>query len=132
MTDPLDSPPGSPRRPPSPPQPLQSSGRMVKPRVDKLLEHVDSQYAAVVVAARARQINSYFHNLGEGSFGEYPPPMVEAYTDRTTSRSPSKSSLRASSATSTAFRPAPPETPGRTDGQDPARRNRRDRGLQVA
>jgi DNA-directed RNA polymerase subunit omega len=53
---------------------------MIKPRVDKLLEHADSHYAAVVVAAkRARQINSYFHNLGEGSFGEYPPPMVEAH-----------------------------------------------------
>jgi DNA-directed RNA polymerase subunit omega len=53
---------------------------MIKPRVDKLLEHADSHYAAVVVAAkRARQINSYFHNLGEGSFGEYPPPMVETH-----------------------------------------------------
>ena len=51
---------------------------MIKPRVDKLLDHADSHYAAVVVAAkRARQINSYYHNLGEGSFGEYPPPMVE-------------------------------------------------------
>ncbi len=51
---------------------------MIKPRVDKLLENADSHYAAVVVAAkRARQINSYFHNLGEGGFGEYPPPMVE-------------------------------------------------------
>ena len=52
---------------------------MIKPRVDKLLEHTDSHYAAVVVAAkRARQINSYYHTLGEGSFGEYTPPMVEA------------------------------------------------------
>ena len=51
---------------------------MIKPRVDKLLDHADSHYAAVVVSAkRARQINSYFHNLGEGGFGEYPPPMVE-------------------------------------------------------
>ena len=51
---------------------------MIKPRVDKLMDHADSHYAAVVVAAkRARQINSYFHNLGEGSFGEYPPPMVD-------------------------------------------------------
>jgi DNA-directed RNA polymerase subunit omega len=51
---------------------------MIKPRVDKLLEHVDSHYAAVLVAAkRARQINSYYHNLGEGTFEEYPPPMIE-------------------------------------------------------
>jgi DNA-directed RNA polymerase subunit omega len=56
---------------------------MIKPRVDKLLEHADSHYAAVVVAAkRARQINSYFHNLGEGGFGEYPPPMVETNAER--------------------------------------------------
>jgi DNA-directed RNA polymerase subunit omega len=56
---------------------------MIKPRVDKLLDHADSHYAAVVVAAkRARQINSYFHNIGEGSFGEYPPPMVEVHGER--------------------------------------------------
>ena len=47
------------------------------------LEHADSHYAAVVVSAkRARQINSYFHNLGEGGFGEYPPPMVETNAER--------------------------------------------------
>ena len=51
---------------------------MVKPRLDNLLSHVDSHYACVLVAAkRARQINSYYHNLGEGTFDEYPPPMVE-------------------------------------------------------
>ena len=56
---------------------------MINPRVDKLLEHADSHYAAVVVAAkRARQINSYFHSLGEGGFGEYPPPMVEVQGER--------------------------------------------------
>ena len=42
---------------------------MISPRIDKLLEHVDSDYASVLVAAkRARQINSYYHNLGEGTF----------------------------------------------------------------
>ena len=56
---------------------------MIKPRVDKLLEHTDSHYAAVVVAAkRARQINSYYHNLGEGNFGEYPPPMVDTQSGK--------------------------------------------------
>ncbi len=51
---------------------------MISPRLDKLLEHVDSNYASVLVAAkRARQINSYYHNLGEGTFDEFPPPMVE-------------------------------------------------------
>jgi DNA-directed RNA polymerase subunit omega len=51
---------------------------MIRPRVDKLLAQADSHYAAVVVAAkRARQINAYYHNLGEGTFEEYPPPMIE-------------------------------------------------------
>ena len=48
------------------------------PRIDRLLENVDSNYASVLVAAkRARQINSYYHNLGEGTFDEFPPPMIE-------------------------------------------------------
>ena len=55
-----------------------SSGPVIKPRLDKLLDQVDSHYACVLVSAkRARQINSYYHNLGEGTFDEYPPPMVE-------------------------------------------------------
>jgi len=46
-----------------------------------LLEQVDSNYAAVLVAAkRARQINSYYHNLGEGTFDEFPPPMVNSHS----------------------------------------------------
>ena len=51
---------------------------MISPRLDKLLEHVDSNYASVLVAAkRARQINSYYLNLAEGTFDDFPPPMVE-------------------------------------------------------
>jgi len=56
----------------------ESTKTLISPRIDKLLEHVDSDYASVLVAAkRARQINSYYHNLGEGTFDEFPPPMVE-------------------------------------------------------
>jgi DNA-directed RNA polymerase subunit omega len=52
--------------------------KVISPRIDRLLENVDSNYASVVVAAkRARQINSYYHNLGEGTFDEFPPPMIE-------------------------------------------------------
>ena len=52
---------------------------MINPRVDILLEKVDSRYALVIVAAkRARQINNYHHMLGEGSFDEAPPPMIES------------------------------------------------------
>ena len=52
---------------------------MIHPRVDELLEHLDSRYALVIVAAkRARQINNYHHQLGEGTFDEFPPPLVES------------------------------------------------------
>jgi len=53
---------------------------VISPRIDTLLDEVDSNYAGVIVAARrARQINSYYHNLGEGgAFDEFPPPMVES------------------------------------------------------
>jgi DNA-directed RNA polymerase subunit omega len=51
---------------------------MIKPRVDKLLARTDSHYAAVVVVAkRARQLNSYYRALGEGTYEEFTPPMVE-------------------------------------------------------
>ena len=54
---------------------------MIKPRIDELLERVDSHYAAVMVAAkRARQLNSYYRALGEGSYEEFTPPMVETQT----------------------------------------------------
>jgi DNA-directed RNA polymerase subunit omega len=54
---------------------------MIKPRVDELLAQTDSHYAAVVVAAkRARQLNSYYRALGEGTYEEYTPPMVETET----------------------------------------------------
>jgi DNA-directed RNA polymerase subunit omega len=52
---------------------------VINPRVDTLLANVDSRYALVIVAAkRARQINNYHHMLGEGSFDEAPPPMIES------------------------------------------------------
>jgi DNA-directed RNA polymerase subunit omega len=53
---------------------------MIHPRIDELLEHVDSRYALVIVSAkRARQINNYHHQLGEGmGFDEAPPPLIES------------------------------------------------------
>jgi DNA-directed RNA polymerase subunit omega len=52
---------------------------MMEPRIDDLLEHVDSRYALVIVSAkRARQINNYHHQLGEGTFEDFPPPLVES------------------------------------------------------
>ena len=52
---------------------------MIHPRIDKLLKNVDSRYSLVIVAAkRARQINDYHHQLGEGTFGEVLPPLIES------------------------------------------------------
>jgi len=52
---------------------------VIQPRIDSLLENVDSRYALVIVAAkRARQINNYHHQLGEGTFDDNPPPLVES------------------------------------------------------
>src|ERR1043165_1873152 len=108
---------------------------MIKPRVDKLLDHADSHYAAVVVAAkRARQINSYFHNLGEGGFGEYPPPMVETNAEGNyltmALEELAEGKLKYESRS---WRPPGryPEEP-KPDGPSPAWRQRRDRRLQGA
>ena len=54
---------------------------MIHPRIDDLLEKVDgSRYSLVIVAAkRARQINNYHHQLGEGlGLEEAPPPLIES------------------------------------------------------
>ena len=53
---------------------------MMYPRIDDLLENVNnSRYALVLAAAkRARQINNYHHQLGEGTFDDFPPPLVES------------------------------------------------------
>jgi DNA-directed RNA polymerase subunit omega len=51
---------------------------VISPKLDQLLDNVDSRYALVIVAAkRARQINNYYHQLGEGTF-EVPPPLIES------------------------------------------------------
>ena len=52
---------------------------MIHPRIDELMNEVDSRYALVIVAAkRARQINNYHHQLGEGTFDEFAPPLIES------------------------------------------------------
>jgi len=49
-----------------------------KPRIDELLPRADnSRYALTIIAAkRARQMNNYYNSLGEGTFDEFPPPLV--------------------------------------------------------
>ncbi len=59
---------------------------MIEPRIDDLLpvtgagNEPGSRYALVIISAkRARQINNYHHQLGEGmGFEEAPPPLVES------------------------------------------------------
>lgn len=51
---------------------------MIEPKIDELLAHVDSKYTLVLLAAkRAREINSYYNQLGEGR-AEFVPPLVES------------------------------------------------------
>jgi DNA-directed RNA polymerase subunit omega len=50
---------------------------ITNPPIDDLLEKVSSKYALVIFAAkRARQINDYYAQLGEGLL-EYVGPLVE-------------------------------------------------------
>jgi len=56
----------------------QVADGIINPPIDELLDKTSSKYSLVIFAAkRARQINSYYHNLGEGTFEEFPPPMVD-------------------------------------------------------
>ena len=50
---------------------------ITNPPIDELLTRSDSKYALVIYAAkRARQINAYYSQLGEGLL-EYVGPLVE-------------------------------------------------------
>lgn len=47
-------------------------------KLEDVVEEVGNRFATVVVSARrARQINAYFHQLGEG-IGHYVPPQVHS------------------------------------------------------
>ena len=49
---------------------------MMNPPIEELLSRADSKFALVTLAARrARQVNSYFNQLGEG-LGALVPPQV--------------------------------------------------------
>jgi DNA-directed RNA polymerase subunit omega len=52
---------------------------ITNPPIDDLLQAADSKYALVIYAAkRARQINAYYSQLGEGLL-EYVGPLVETH-----------------------------------------------------
>ena len=51
---------------------------MMNPPIEDLLDTVDSKFSLVTLAARrARQINSYFNQLGDG-LGHMVPPQVSS------------------------------------------------------
>ena len=55
---------------------------MIEPKIETLLDGVDSKYTLVILAAkRSRQINAYFSQLGEG-IAEFTPPQVPLNPDR--------------------------------------------------
>ena len=55
----------------------QGADGIINPPIDELLQIVDSKYRLVILAAkRARQINAYYSQLGEGLL-EYVGPLVE-------------------------------------------------------
>ena len=52
---------------------------ITNPPIDELLDKVDSKYRLVLYSAkRARQINAYYSQLGEGLL-EYVGPLVETH-----------------------------------------------------
>ena len=54
-----------------------SAEGIINPPIDDLLQVVDSKYGLVIMASkRARQINAYYAQLGEGLL-EYVGPLVE-------------------------------------------------------
>ncbi len=56
----------------------RSHDTMMTPSIEELLDRVDSKFSLVTLAARrARNINSYFNQLGDG-LGHMIPPQVSS------------------------------------------------------
>lgn len=54
--------------------------KMIDPPIGSLVGKTNSRFGLVVLAARrARQINAYFNQLGEG-LGGYVPPQVHSFS----------------------------------------------------
>jgi DNA-directed RNA polymerase subunit omega len=51
---------------------------MIDPPIERVLDKTESRFTLVVLASRrARQINAYFNQLGDG-IGSYVPPQVHS------------------------------------------------------
>ena len=82
---------------------------ITNPPIDELLTQSDSKYKLVLFAAkRARQINAYYSQLGEGLL-DHVGPLVETTVQEKPLTSPCVRSTRASSPAPTSTRtPRPP------------------------
>ena len=77
----------------------QARASMINPTIESLLARVDSKFSLITVSAkRARQINAYFNQLGEG-LGALVPPQVASM-----SRKPLSIALEEISADKIAYR----------------------------
>ena len=77
---------------------------LMEPRTESLLDRVDSKFTLVTLAAmRAREINDYYNQLGEG-LGKIVPPQVTSV-----SRKPLSISLEEIEAGKIRAIPKPPE-----------------------
>lgn len=57
---------------------MRANDSMINPKIEDLLDRVDSKFSLVTLGARrARQINSYFNQLGDG-LGNAIPPQVSS------------------------------------------------------
>jgi DNA-directed RNA polymerase subunit omega len=62
--------------------PAQPRGGGVIARIDDLMDKVDSKFHLVHLAAkRAREINGYYAQLGEG-LGQYVPPLISTDSNK--------------------------------------------------
>jgi len=85
----------------------------MEPRIETLMSKVDSKFTLVTLAAmRAREINDYYNQLGEG-LGKIVPPQVTSV-----SRKPLTISMEEIEAGKIKAVPLPEESDGEADGDD--------------
>ena len=91
---------------------------MINPPIEELLDRTDSKFRLVTLSAkRARQINSYFGQLGEGMGSSIPPQVTS------TARKPlsiAYEEIRADKILPVAPEDMPQETEGDEDAADEA------------
>ena len=85
---------------------------LMEPRMEQLLDKVDSKFTLVTLAAkRAREINDYYNQLGEG-LGKIVPPQVTSV-----SRKPLSIALEEIEADKIEYRRLEEPTDGEAEGE---------------